>query len=364
MPSVGSALDLVNSSSVIKENKLQQQQQQQRAKTPVRVNPAPATHKRTLSSSSTSSASTAAKPADKPLLPLYRGVRFIPKLAHKYSNNPNDSYLPGSSSASQTPSQTTTHDHDKATSKSATAQHKPLIVGQGEKKATLTRSTPGKSASFKAQNGQKKPNIIATLTSNIVKSKTTLTKTTSYSQEAEFHASEQAHTTHETPHEPIIHSQTNTQKMNKSSSSSTTTLKTSVSNLNGRKKSDNKPVGLLHTEMRALKRNEYDQHMKERERMANLIRQDMEQEKMRKQQEEIQKLRIKNTFKSNPIKHYKPVELKPSEKQLTSPRSPQFAINTSSDSSKTSIKQSTSTNSSIVVSTTTITQSIEISHDD
>lgn len=83
--------------------------------------------------------------------------------------------------------------------------------------------------------------------------------------------------------------------------------------------------GLRHTELRALKRQEYDQQMKEKEKHAAILKHEMDQEKLRKQAEEIQKIRNQRNFRSNPIKHYKPVTLKPSEKSLTEPKSPNLS---------------------------------------
>lgn len=80
--------------------------------------------------------------------------------------------------------------------------------------------------------------------------------------------------------------------------------------------------GLLHTELRAQKRLEFEQSIREKERLAAQQRLVYEQEKQRQEQELIQRLRNKSTFKSQPIRHYRPVEVKPSEKPLTSPKSP------------------------------------------
>lgn len=115
---------------------------------------------------------------------------------------------------------------------------------------------------------------------------------------------------------------------------------TSVSNANSsrmRKNSDSKQTsnGFLHTELRALKRNEYDQSMKEKEKIANQMKHDLDVEKLKKQQEEIQKIRMARTFRSNPIKHYKPVDLKPSEKALTEPKSPNMSMSTTKVNSST-----------------------------
>ena len=83
--------------------------------------------------------------------------------------------------------------------------------------------------------------------------------------------------------------------------------------------------GYLHTELRAFKRQEYDQSMREKEKMASLLKQELESDKLKKQQEEIQKIRMQRNFRSNPVKHYKPVELKPSVRPLTDPKSPQLS---------------------------------------
>jgi hypothetical protein len=84
--------------------------------------------------------------------------------------------------------------------------------------------------------------------------------------------------------------------------------------------------GPMHSELRALKRNEYDQQQKEKERQAMAMRRDLDAAKMKKQQEEIQKIRNqRHTFRSRPIKHYKPIEVKSSEKPLTEPKSPNLS---------------------------------------
>lgn len=107
-------------------------------------------------------------------------------------------------------------------------------------------------------------------------------------------------------------------------SSGSSSMMTSASNSSHvRKISENKtPLGFLHTELRAQKRHEFDAIMKEKERLAAQQRLAYEQEKQRQEQELIQRLRSQTTFKSQPVRHYKPIEIKPSEKALTSPKSP------------------------------------------
>lgn len=81
----------------------------------------------------------------------------------------------------------------------------------------------------------------------------------------------------------------------------------------------------MHTELRALKRSEYDQQQREKERLALQQRRDLDELKQRREQEAIAQIRQqRHTFRSRPIKHYKPVEVKPSEKPLTEPVSPQL----------------------------------------
>lgn len=112
-----------------------------------------------------------------------------------------------------------------------------------------------------------------------------------------------------------------------------TALNSSASNASRvRKQSDSNSSmnqsGYLRTELRALKRNEYEQQLKEKEKMAAIIKHELDQEKLKKQQEEIQKIRNQRNFRSNPIRSYKPIQLKPSDKSLTEPKSPHLSTST------------------------------------
>jgi hypothetical protein len=173
-------------------------------------------------------------------------------------------------------------------------------------------------------------------------SNASVTKSASFSQHSlgGFHRNgslKQTTATNNYPLRALNLTQDSTSKINESSSSSSMSKRVS--------ESLSRPIpGLLHTELRALRRNEFEQQLKEKERMAVLKRRDLEMEKMRKQQEEINRLRSQLTFKSNPIKQYKPVEVKPSEKPLTEPRSPQF--NASMHRQRSLISNSTSNLSS------------------
>lgn len=86
--------------------------------------------------------------------------------------------------------------------------------------------------------------------------------------------------------------------------------------------------GLLRTEVRAMKRSEYEKDLKDKEKMAFEVKQLLDKEKERKQKEEIQKIRNQRNFRSKPIKHYTGLTPKPSEKSLTAPKSPQLSTST------------------------------------
>ncbi|XP_070575046.1 LOW QUALITY PROTEIN: targeting protein for Xklp2 homolog [Ptychodera flava] len=80
----------------------------------------------------------------------------------------------------------------------------------------------------------------------------------------------------------------------------------------------------LNTDKRSQQREQFEQYKKHKE-------QELEAEKVRRQKEEtemeadaIAKLRAEMVHKSNPIKHFKPVEVMPSTKPLTDAASPQF----------------------------------------
>ncbi|XP_060750655.1 targeting protein for Xklp2 isoform X1 [Tachysurus vachellii] len=81
----------------------------------------------------------------------------------------------------------------------------------------------------------------------------------------------------------------------------------------------------LSTERRAKERLEFERALKEKE----LLRAQMEERQAREQEErekeEIARLRQEQVHKAQPIRHYKPVELKQSEVSLTVPQSPNFS---------------------------------------
>jgi hypothetical protein len=226
-----------------------------------------------------------------PSQPMYKGLRFVPKPTNKYF-----------------PTQNTPKARTPSLPKIAQQNRSVLLPAPVLNKLQSSNATVSKSASFNQhslgnfhRNGSLKPN------------------------------------SNNYPLRALNLTQDSISKINESSSSSSMTKRAS--------ESLSRPIpGLLHTELRALRRNEFEQQLKEKERMAVLKRRDLELEKMRKQQEEINKIRSQTAFKSNPIKQYKPVEVKPSERPLTEPRSPQF--NASMNRQRSVISNSTSNLSS------------------
>jgi len=80
----------------------------------------------------------------------------------------------------------------------------------------------------------------------------------------------------------------------------------------------------LHTDRRAEERREYEMEKKKKEVDLDSAKRQLEQRKEREQEEEVQKMRKQQVHKAQPIRGYKPVEIKPSEKPLTMPMSPRL----------------------------------------
>ena len=94
----------------------------------------------------------------------------------------------------------------------------------------------------------------------------------------------------------------------------------------------------LHSGERALKRREFDEHLKQKEReMAELQRKQAEEQR-RREEEEIRELRKQLVPKARPIMHYAPVQVKPAEKKLTVPVSPALQTNLRSRKARTADK--------------------------
>lgn len=113
-------------------------------------------------------------------------------------------------------------------------------------------------------------------------------------------------------------------------------VNTSTMSNSSRKRVDLKPV-LLHTEARAQKRHQYDQYLKDKERMAELIKKNLEMQKLVESKQETLKYRSQLVFKSKPFKQIKPMEVRPSNKPLTEPKSPQLGMHLSTSKLTNSI---------------------------
>jgi hypothetical protein len=269
---------------------------------------------------------------------MYKGIRFLPKQATTPSKkNPTHSALETANLPSKPPMFSSNNKLDeiiKNRPDCLNSHHQPRIVGNNtsvlsnkpsnDRKPVqvvggLTRATPGKSASFKQHPEsakQQRPNIIASLKSSFMRSRQTPTKQPAETPSS-AHSSRIGSYKSDRDLSQLDHTNSGMEKTTNASK-----LLSSFSHL--RKKSAT-PGGFLHTEVRALKRGEYDQAMKEKERLADQIKQDLEAERLRREQEETQRLRTKSNFKVQPIKQYKPIEIRPSEKPLTEPKSPNLS---------------------------------------
>lgn len=178
------------------------------------------------------------------------------------------------------------------------SKSKPIKVDLNKKPILANRSVAGKSASFKHN-----PNNTSITNTSISQKPCSSTNVSLVKPSSSDHHLNSTQT-----------SQANTS--------------TVLDSTRTRKKSETKQTsnGYLHTELRALKRQEYDQSMKEKEKLAQQMKHDLDLARLKKQQEEIQKIRMQRTFRSNPIKHYKPVDIKPSERPLTEPKSPHLSV--------------------------------------
>ncbi|XP_069035630.1 targeting protein for Xklp2 isoform X2 [Lepisosteus oculatus] len=81
----------------------------------------------------------------------------------------------------------------------------------------------------------------------------------------------------------------------------------------------------LSTERRAKERMEFDHIVAEKERQRALKEEEERREQEEKAKEEISRLRQEQVHKAQPVRRYKPLELKKSEVSLTVPQSPNFS---------------------------------------
>uniref|UniRef100_UPI00398E4CDD targeting protein for Xklp2 n=1 Tax=Pristiophorus japonicus TaxID=55135 RepID=UPI00398E4CDD len=81
----------------------------------------------------------------------------------------------------------------------------------------------------------------------------------------------------------------------------------------------------LATEKRAKERMEFEMYKAEKESMREKVNQERRKEIEENERAETTRLRQELVHKANPIRHYKKVEIKASEEQLTIPRTPNFS---------------------------------------
>jgi len=80
----------------------------------------------------------------------------------------------------------------------------------------------------------------------------------------------------------------------------------------------------LHSDRRAEEREAFDMKVKQKEADMEGAKRELEERRKREDQEEVTKMRKAQIHKAQPIRNYKPIEVKPSEKPLTFPASPNF----------------------------------------
>lgn len=81
----------------------------------------------------------------------------------------------------------------------------------------------------------------------------------------------------------------------------------------------------LSTERRAKERQEFEREMSEKEALKAHMEEERAREQEEREKEEVARLRQDQVHKAQPIRRYKPVEVKKSEMSLTVPQSPNFS---------------------------------------
>jgi len=89
---------------------------------------------------------------------------------------------------------------------------------------------------------------------------------------------------------------------------------------------DNISRPFAHSEKRAEERAKYDMEMKHKEAELEGAKRLLVERRKREDEEEISKERKEAVPKAQPIRHYKPIEVHPSEKPLTQPMAPAFRL--------------------------------------
>ncbi|KAJ2520225.1 hypothetical protein GGI11_002348 [Coemansia sp. RSA 2049] len=85
---------------------------------------------------------------------------------------------------------------------------------------------------------------------------------------------------------------------------------------------------LLHTELRSEERREYDDERREREHIREEVLERKRLEEEQREEEEIKILRKMLVHKAQPVRRYKPIAIKASDRQPTIPKTPQWCVRT------------------------------------
>ncbi|KAJ2654673.1 hypothetical protein IWW48_005959 [Coemansia sp. RSA 1200] len=85
---------------------------------------------------------------------------------------------------------------------------------------------------------------------------------------------------------------------------------------------------LLHTELRSEERREYDDERREREHIREEVLERKRLEEEQREEEEIKMLRKMLVHKAQPVRRYKPIAIKASDRQPTIPKTPQWCVRT------------------------------------
>ena len=81
----------------------------------------------------------------------------------------------------------------------------------------------------------------------------------------------------------------------------------------------------LNSERRAVQREEFELRKKEREVEVEGHRRQREQRQQEEEEAAIAKLRAEMVHRPNPVRHFNPVLVRPSDKPLTDAESPRFS---------------------------------------
>ncbi|KAJ3041533.1 Protein tpx2 [Rhizophlyctis rosea] len=79
---------------------------------------------------------------------------------------------------------------------------------------------------------------------------------------------------------------------------------------------------VLFTEMRSEERRAFEEMLRQKEEMEQRERERMKREQEEREREEVRRLRQQQVHHAQPVKHYAPVAVKPSNRKLTEPESP------------------------------------------